>query len=419
MDGAGKSREFTASSVGAAVAAWAGYATGPVTMISAVVGLFMKPLSAEFHLSRTEVSAFNLISPIVVALCVPFAGRSIDRWGLRRVLIPAVILFALSQFLVSQAQSPWQLAGAFLVLSLAAAFHSSVGYAKVISQWFARWRGLVLGLVVALGAGAGSAAIPQITRILIERYTWRGAYMGLGGIILVVGVPIMLLCLREPPKGQAEQQTTADAGLTRGEALRTPSFWMLFMAILLGSMSLVGTVAHAFPMYVERGVSPVAAGTALSLVFIGSIVGQFSSGFLVDRLASSKAAMPYFAAAVVGLLIEHTTANVPLLFGGALLHGLGQGGENALAAYLVTRFFGLKHFGSIYGLIFAASNIGIAIGILSMGVCHDLAGDYSPMRWVFGGTMFTSFCLMGLLGAYRFSKSGMPIQAAEPEITLA
>jgi MFS family permease len=350
---------------------------------------------------------------------VPLAGRSLDRWGLRKVLIPAVVAFALSQFLVSQAHSPWQLAGALVVLSLAAAFHSSVGYAKIISQWFARWRGLVLGLVVALGAGAGSAAVPQITRILIERYGWRGAYMGLGAIILVVGVPIMVFCLREPPRGGAERPTTADAGLTRAEALRQPVFWMLFLAILLASMSLVGTVAHAFPMYTERGISPVAAGTALSLVFIGSICGQFSSGFLVDRLASSKAAMPYFAAAVAGLLIEHTTTNVPLLFGGALLHGLGQGGENALAAYLVSRFFGLKHFGSIYSLIFAASNIGIAIGIMSMGICHDLAGGYEPMRWVFGGVMVGSFCLMGLLGPYRYTKAGLPIQSLEGEITLA
>jgi MFS family permease len=316
-------------------------------------------------------------------------------------------------------RSPLELAGAFFILSLAAAFDSSVGYAKVISLWFSRWRGLVLGAAVALGAGVSSTAMPQIVHYLIDRYSWRGAYVGLGVIILALGVPTLVFLLRTPPVTEVARQATAEAGLTRAEALRRPTLWCLFAAIFLGSMSLIGTIGHAFPMWTERGFAPQTATTALSLIFMASILGQLSSGFLADRFDSARAAMPYFACSVVGLLIEHTTKQSQLLYVGALFHGLGQGGEVALAAYLVTRFFGLRHFGAIYGVIFAASNGGLGVGILAMGVCHDLFGSYDPMRWVFVISMFMAFCLIGVLGPYRFTKAGVPIDVVLPQAELA
>jgi MFS family permease len=97
------------------------------------------------------------------------------------------------------------------------------------------------------------------------------------------------------------------------------------------------------------------------------------------------------------------------------MHGLGQGGEIALAAYFTSRYFGLRHFGAIYSLFFAVSNVGIGVGLISMGVCHDAVGSYLPMRLVFGPAMFVSFCLMGMLGPYRFTKHGIPINAYEAE----
>jgi len=414
-----KTSEFTIKSSAAAFAAWAGFVTGPNTMVSSIAGFFMKPLSESFHLNRTEVSAYTLISPLVVAVFVPIAGRAIDRFGIRRVLIPAIIVFALSQFLAAFARNRVELALAFGVLALAAAFDSSVGYVKVISLWFSRWRGLVLGLCVAMGAGAGSAAMPQVVHYLIEHYDWRTAYMGVGGIILVVGAPIVFFLLHPPSNASVERKATAEAGFTRAEAMRKPNFWFLFFAIFLASMSLIGTVAHAFPMLTERGFPAQTATTALSCVFLGMIFGQLSSGALVDRVDNSRAAMPYFAAAVVGLVIEHTATQTPLLIAGALLAGLGQGGEIALAAYLTGRYFGLRHFASVYSMFFAASNLGIGVGIMAMGICHDLAGDYQPMRWVFGVTMTLSFVLIGLLGPYRFTKHGVPMQAAQPELATA
>jgi MFS family permease len=414
-------REFTVPSVAAAFACWAGFVTGPNAMISATASFFMKPFSQDFHLNRTEVSLFTLISPFVVALFVPMAGRTIDRFGVRKVLIPSVIVLGLAQFLTAAVRTPLELAGAYFILSVAAAFDSSVGYAKVISTWFSRWRGLVLGLAVALGAGASSAAMPQFIRYLIEHCTWRGAYVGMGTLILVVGVPSLFFFLRLPAAAeQAARQTTSDVGFTRAEVLRKPTFWALFAAIFLGSMSLIGTIGHAFPMWTERGFPPATAATALSFIFIASIVGQTSSGFLADRFDTARAAMPYFACSVIGLLIEHSVRPPSnLLYVGALMHGLGQGGEVALAAYLVTRFFGLKHFGAIYSVIFAASNSGLGVGILIMGVCHDLSGSYDPMRYVFGAAMFVSFCLIGVLGPYRFTKAGVPIQSAAGEIAMA
>jgi hypothetical protein len=178
---------------------------------------------------------------------------------------------------------------------------------------------------------------------------------------------------------------------------------LIFIAIMLGSMSLLGTLQHAVPMLTEHGFNVNVATEALSFTFAGVVTGQLTSGVLVNQVNTPKIIVPYFAAALVGLLIVHSVrieSGTPLLFTGTLLMGLGLGGEVAQNAYLISRYFGLRSFGALYGLTFAASNVGIAIGTFSMGKVHDLAHSYGPMRVVFGTCMAISTLCIFALGPY-------------------
>jgi MFS family permease len=192
-------------------------------------------------------------------------------------------------------------------------------------------------------------------------------------------------------------------GLTRAEALRTPSFWLLTPAIFLASMALIGTTAHAVPMLTERGFTSLIGTTAISCFFFGGIAGQLTSGFFSDRIDSPRVALPYFLCALIGAMVVHVTRNQAVLLGGAVLMGMGQGAEIAFAAYLTSRYFGLRAYGSIYSLLFASSNIGIGVGLITMGFVHDQAGSYRPMTYVFGVALTVAFVLIALLGPYRFA----------------
>ena len=411
--------EFTRGGIFAAIAAWIGMAIGPNSMISAPMSLFIKPLTAEFHMSRTAISAILLISPWTNALFSPTAGRMMDRWGLRRVILPGALLFALATMARGLVNSPWELALAFFVVSIASAMNSSVGYAKLVSLWFSRHRGIVLACVIALGAGLASASVPQIIRIVIASYGWRVAYAALGGFIIILPLPALFFLMREPIVTQsAEQLRVAQdklPGLTRAEAIRTPTFWLIFAAILLASMALIGTTAHAVPLLTERGFTSLIGTTVVSCFFCGGVAGQLSSGYIADRVDSQRIVLPYFAAALVGAMIVHRATSVPVLLGGAVLMGMGQGAEIAFAAYLTSRYFGLRAYGSIYSMFYAASNVGIGIGLMTMGLVHDHVGTYRPMAYVFGAVLFVATLCIARLGPYAYASRAALMKAPQAE----
>jgi MFS family permease len=396
--------EFNPSSIRAAIASWLGLFFGPNAMVSAPMSLFMVPIASEFHLNRATVSSILLLSPITTAVLTPFGGRILDRIGFRRTLLIALVVFGVTSMSRGIAQNPWELAITFALVSVGTALNSSVGYSKLITLWFSRNRGLVLGCAVALGAGAGSALAPQVVRPLIHNFGWRWAYVLSGAFMLVVVLPLMAVLLREPPARHVAGvgEVVSDQGLTRAEALRTHTFWFLGIAVFLASMALIGTNAHAVPMLTERGFDAKVAVTEISVFFIGGVVGQMTCGIIADRIDSQFVVAPYYALGLIGLLIVHITTNAALLLPGAFVMGLGQGAEIAFAAYLTSRYFGLKAYGAIYALYFGASNGGIACGLLLMGIVHDHAGSYRPMALIFGAALAIAVTLVSLMGPYRY-----------------
>lgn len=411
--------EVNVRSASAATGAWVGLLVGSNAMIAATNSNFMKPLAATFGVERAAISASLSLTALVVALAVPACGWAMDHFGLRRILIPGVILFGLLMLIMSRVTTIWAFALLQIPMGIAVSMHSSVGYAKLVSQWFDRWRSLVLGLIVALGAGVGQTTMPIVSQWLISHYGWRSAYVGIALIILCFGLPLIVLLVREPPRDKSgasspvmpmdtlTQQPADVPGIRVAAALRRPAFWLIFIAIMFGSMTLLGTLQHGVPLLTEHGFDVNVATHALSFAFAGVVTGQLTSGVVVNQINTPKVIVPYFAAALVGLMIVHSThaeSGTPLLFTGALLMGLGLGGEVAQNAYLISRYFGLKAFGGIYGLTFAASNIGIAIGTFALGKVHDMTQSYDSMRTAFGICMMISVLCIAALGPYVYAR---------------
>lgn len=399
--------EFTRTSVLAAFGAWFGFLVGPNVMIASTNSNFLAVLPEALDVGPGELTTALAVSAWLVALFVPFSGQMMDKYGVRKVIIPGAILMIITFLLLSRMTQLWHFFALQIMLAIPAAMHCSVGYAKVISSWFDQHRGKVLGLCVALGAGVGQTAMPKISDFLIRTYGWQGGYLGIAAIIGLVGLPMIILLARTPKNFTAASGTSQDGtpqeGISRAEALRRPTFYMVFFAIMFASMSLLGTLQVAKPMLLERGLANNLAVTVSSISFAGVIIGEFSSGVLVDKFNTPRVVLPYFVSALIGLMIVHTSTNPTILFAGALMMGLGLGGEIGQNAYLISRYFGLKNFGSIYGLTFAASNIGIGVGVMAMGWVKQLSGSFEPMRYVFGTTMLISVICIALLPQFLFA----------------
>jgi len=117
-------------------------------------------------------------------------GRAVDRWACGACCYPR-LLFGVAGMARGAVHAPWQLGLSFLVVSMASAMTSAVGYAKLVSLWFGANRGKVLSLVVALGAGLGSALTPQVVRLLIPRLRLARAYIQPGRVCAHTDLPLL------------------------------------------------------------------------------------------------------------------------------------------------------------------------------------------------------------------------------------
>jgi MFS family permease len=404
--------EFSRASVTAAIGASVGMFVGTTPMVSAIASLFIAPISEEFGISRTDYSILMLVSPWIVALCAPFGGRLLDRHGTRKIVLPVVLVFGFAQLAMWGAHSLWAIIALFAVIGVCGGVHTYNSYTRVVSMWFAKHRGIMMGLMIAFGSALGAVLIPQLVGHLIQNYSWRAGYVGMGCIILLYGLPVLYFFLREPVgSNEVSRQQMGSAqpavelvGLTWKETMRTRTFWTIFLALFLGPFAIIGTVGQAFPMLTERGFSPQTALNAISSLYIGGMTGQLTSGFLLDRINTPRIAIPFFAVSLVGMAILHTTTDASLLLPSAMLIGVAQGSELGIGAYLISRFFGLKAYGAIYSTIFAGANVALGIGLITMGNVHDRFGSYAPMAYVMPTALLLVIGLLLTLPGYKYAR---------------
>lgn len=395
-------------------------------ILTFTAGVFLKSLSQEFGWSRTQISLALTFASLGMALTSPFLGRLVDHFGARRVILPAVGLFGVSVLsLYGLSAHLWHFYAVFLFAGVVGSGTGPVAYSKVISQWFDQKRGQALGLAM-VGSSAGVFLMPSLAQALISVVGWRSAYVVLGLLTLGITLPVVGLFLTETPQlmglepdGEAQATATVakkpgqEPGLSSREARHTATFWVLVSAAFLVSASFVGCLIHLVPLLTDRGVSAQSAALATSVGAGGALLARAGTGYLLDRFLASQLAVYFFCASALGIVLLWSGVVGGLAFVAAVLVGLGQGAEFDILPYAVTRYFGLRAFGEIYGSLFAAVTLGGAIGPLVMGVSFDVTGSYSLALLSFAGATFMAAGLMRGLGPYRvWETATTPVTAA-------
>jgi MFS family permease len=384
---------------------------GPIVAYS--FSVFLKPVSEDLGVSRGTFSFAYNIDNFMCALFIPVFGLLIDHYGIRRVLVPGIALFALTTAGLSYLHSSLGvLYGLFALQGIFSAWNTPTGYAKAISGWFDRERGLALGIAVA-GTGFGVMLMPPVMTYLIQNHGWRDAYIGLGAALLVFAVAPAGLFIREPSWSERTgRETSADttAGLSMGEALKTVRYWTMAAAFLLVIVAVNGTLSHMIAMLTDRGIPLETATNALSAVGLAIIVSRTGAGYLVDRFFAPYVAIAFFCCPIVGLalLLSGAPGAIPIV--GAVLCGFGVGAEVDLMPFFIGRYCGLRAFGAIYGLTFGIFIVGVGLGTYLMGLCFDLTHSYIPMLSAFVSVLAIACLLIARLGPYRYpATTAMPL----------
>jgi MFS family permease len=388
--------------------------TGVVQNFSFAV--LIKPITEDLGITRATLTSALVIGSLFGTIIAPFFGKAIDHFGLRVVHLPMIAAFAVATALMSLLRMPYAvMAFIFAFHGLFGAGQSPVAYSKAIAARFDTDRGLALGIAIA-GVGLGVAAIPPFVSYLIVHYGWRTAYLGLGAAILVLAFIPVLLFEREPPIPPERVQARnhqAVPGIPFGEAvLRGWRFWAMTVAFFVAIVAINGTLTQVVALLTDRGMPLATAVFALSMSGIALTGGRILSGFCLDRIHGPYVAVFFFVCAGLGVALLASGVEP---FAGTALCGLGIGAEVDLMAYFVSRYFGLRSFGAIYGLMFALFSLGVGLGPWLMGLSFDYLHSYVPMMLVFEVALVCSCGLLLALGPYRFAAR----TAVEPAVATA
>ncbi|HEX4185376.1 MAG TPA: MFS transporter, partial [Stellaceae bacterium] len=322
------------------------------------------------------------------------------------------------------ALSPKSLLVFTLLFALAegtSAIQTPIGYAKAIAAWFDRRRGLALGIAMG-GVGLGGFVMPQLAEALIERFTWRGAYLGLALLTAVVALPAVALWIREPGPGEGERggpmtATERIPGLSVRDVLATSRFWMLTAVFFLVGISVNGAAAHVVPLLTDAGIPRAEAAATMGVFGLATLCGRLLSGYLVDRFFAAYVATVLFLAPIAGFaFLASAHGALPTI--GVTLLGLGLGTEIDLIAFLVSRYFGQRSFGQLYGYCFMAFGFGLSGGRFLGGYAYDLAHSYNSALIGASIALVISVVLVNCLGPYLYPvrREAEPELAAQPAV---
>ena len=355
--------------------------------------ILIVPLQHEFGWNRAVISVAVSINLVLFGLVGPFAAALMDRFGLRRVVVVALVAVAAGALATTVMTSPWQLYLLWgLVVGLGTGTMASVLAATVAGRWFVKRRGLVIGALTAAGATGQLIFLPGLGW-LAQNQSWRLVAVTIAIAALAVA-PLVAIFLRNRPADlglRAYGATEADdVPLTTGSPIRNAfrglgigvrsrDFWLLggsFFICGASTNGLIGT--HLIPASMDHGMAEVTAASLLAVIGVFDVVGTIASGYLSDRFDSRWLLFVYYGLRGLSLLL------LPYVFGspqfGLILfivfYGLDWVATVPPTVQLARKIFGQQNFAIVYGWIFASHQLGAAAIAFAAGAVRTYFGDY-------------------------------------------
>jgi MFS family permease len=354
---------------------------------TAAVSVFIDPMISELGISRSAISTAYLIGTLTGALAMPFIGRMLDRFGVRRVMAGIGIVFSAALCSLAAVSSIVGLTAGFVVIRMAGQGALGLAATTAVALWFDRRRGTAVGLVSAVGASAISLA-PVLLEILVSDWGWRRTWLAEGIAIAVLVLPVALLAMRNRPADLGQQpdgKVIDDSapprpiwGVNRAVAIRTPFFWVVTGGIAATGLLSTAINFHQISLLTAHGLSTVEAAANFLPQTVANLLGTLAMGMLADRVRSQWLIAASMACLLAALLLG--TVVLPgvlaILFG--LLIGTAGGSIRALEAATFPRHFGTRHLGAIRGMVTSVSVGSTAFGPLMFAGLYQATGSYTP-----------------------------------------
>lgn len=389
----------------------AGFRSAPTVLIM--------PLEEAFGWSRDQVSTAIAVNVLLYGLISPFAAALMERFGIRRVVMAALLTVGSGALLTTTMSSPWQMVlfwGVFVGVGTGSM--ALVFAATITNRWFVEKRGIVIGALTAAAATGQLIFLPLLSSVAVNHgWKWVSIIIGSAAIAFI---PLIFLLLRESPEkhglrpyGASENwvptpRSTTPAGklamstLIQGAKLK--DFWLLVFSFFVCGLSTSGLIGtHFIPAAHDHGMMEVMAASLLALIGVFDVIGTIFSGWLTDRIDPRKLLFFYYflrglSLFLLPLILFKTVHPSTLVF--VIFYGLDWVATVPPTIMLCRNVLGLERGTVVYGWVFAAHQIGGSVAALGAAILRVKLGDYAVSFYISG-----ALCIIASFAVLQIAKS--------------
>ena len=367
------------------------------------MGLMLKPMADDLNWTRATLSLTVTLFMVVSAVVLPVIGRLVDRYRIRTVLLASVLLSSASVALMSVIQTPVQAVVLYGVLfALATAGTSIAPIGVMISRWFPKHLGLANSIAIS-GMGAGQLVIILVLTAQLESIGWRGAFLVLAALGLLLIVPLTFLSIPEPALPGAETPNAplgnAKSELTPSDLLRDSKLWYLLVIYAMCGFQDFFVATHVVAFARDQGMGAVVSGNLFALMGLVGLAGVLMTGFVSDRFGPMLPTLICFAIRIVLFGLVTVTTSVVAIIGFALVYGFTFWITAPLTIVFVRKYFGTAHLGMLTGIVAMVHHGAGGLGAYVGGIVYDISGSYQV---IFQIMLMVSFA--GLLTTWGLSR---------------
>jgi len=392
------------------------FRNGLPTLVTAFVAIYwmslivfptvvlVKPIEQAWGWNRSEATLMLSSQAFVTLLFGHLAGSVAERFGLFRTAFVGTICSAAALLCVGLSGPNLALwYAAWALFGLTQLFCTVIVWSHAISQCFQRQRGLALAIAIS-GSALSAATMPSMTLWLYDFLGIGSTYVAFAGLMLVTTLPLIALTRKRfQPLVTIEpnQPQTESGGITLRAAIRTRAFWLMAagMPIVAGAVSSI--IIHSHSLMTDSGLSVQDATWVTSLLGPALLIGRLLTGRLLDRLTARKVIMGVFLFPAIACAILATfNGSLMLAVIATLCAGVAAGAEGDMLAYFTSRYFGVRHYGQIYGILLGLFSVGYGAFPPAVGLLFDIYGSYNYAFAFVGGMLIVGVMLLYFIGDY-------------------
>jgi MFS transporter, OFA family, oxalate/formate antiporter len=381
-----------------------------------VIGAFLTPMTAELGWTRTEYTLPRTLAQIVMACAGLFIGTQVDRHGGRHLMLAGTAVLGLALVALGWVDALWQwIALNGLALTLGAALIGNLVVNVTLAKWFVAQRGRAVA-IAAMGVSFAGVLLTPLSTLLVDRFGWREAWQILGVGTVLLMFPVAAAMRRAPedhglhPDGLSAADLAAGHGeraaldlarsLTRAQALRSTSFYLLVTAFGLFFVNIGVVLLQTIPFLTDSGFSRTEASLMIAVTSVPSLLSKPVWGYFIDRLdarplAAAGAALTGLA--LFGIVLAARAGSEQGVWAGYFLLGIGWGGMIPLQEVIWARFFGRAHLGAVRSAALPFSLFLSAAGPILTSYYYDVVGNYDGALLTVGALSLSSAAMLGFV----------------------